>query len=108
MSKRNGAKGKRWNNYDNEEGQAAIIYMYVVGTVMLLAIYIYMTPIMDYLTAFHINMTQGAGALFPVSQNTEDSIFITQLAFRNWPLIVWIGLTVVCYEAALRMRSGQA
>ena len=90
---------------DNAEAQAAIIYLYVVGLVMGIAVYIYESPIMDAFSAFHVGATQGANPLFPVSQNLEDSIFLTQIAYHDWIFIYFIILTVSCYAAALKYRS---
>jgi hypothetical protein len=100
---------KEWfrRKYDHTAAQAAIIYLYVVGMAMGIAVYIYTSPIMDQLTVFHNNATQGASPLFPVSQNLQDSIFITQLAFRDWPLIYFILLTIAAYAAALKYRNTQ-
>jgi hypothetical protein len=93
--------------YDNTMAQAAIIYLYVAGLVMGISVYIYLSPIMESFTNVHNNLTQGATPLMYVSQNTQDSIFITQLAFRDWPIIYFILLTIAAYAAALKYRSNQ-
>ena len=101
------AEVKPWvrRKYDNAEAQAAIIYLYCVGLVMAIVIYIYTSPVMDALTEFHNNATQGSTAFLPVSQNLQDSIFITQLAFRDWPILFIIIWTIAAYAAALKYRS---
>jgi ABC-type lipoprotein release transport system permease subunit len=104
------AQIKNWVKlrYDNTAAQAAIIYLYVVGLVMGVALYIYMSPIMDGFTAFHTNATEGVNATLPISRNLQDSIFITQLAFRDWPIVYFVLLTIAAYAAALKYRSSQA
>ena len=100
---------KEWfrKKYDNAAAQAAIIYLYVVGLAVGISVFVYTSPIMDQLTIFHNNATQGATPLFPVSQNLQDSIFITQLAFRDWPIVYFVLLTIAAYAAALKYRSSQ-
>lgn len=92
----------------NDVAQAAIIYLYVVGLVLGLAMYIYTSPITDELTDFHYRTTDGANPLYDISQNLQDSIFITQLAIQNWPIIYFVLLTIAAYAAALRERGGYA
>jgi len=100
---------KNWvkREYDNAEAQAAIIYLYCVGLVMGIAVYIYLSPVMEAFTDYHFSATTGATPLMYLSQNTQDSIFITQLAFRDWPIGYFILLTVAAYAAALKYRSNQ-
>jgi heme A synthase len=93
--------------YDNAEAQAAVIYLYVVGIVVGIAAFIYTGPIMDTFTAFHNNSTQGVSPLYPISQNLQDSIFITQFGYRDWIIVYFIVLTIAAYAAALRYRNTQ-
>lgn len=90
----------------NDVAQAAVIYLYVVGLVLGLAMFIYTSPITDEMTLFHYTYTTGSDPLYTLSQNLQDSIFVTQLAIQNWPIIYFIGLTLAAYAAALRERSG--
>lgn len=92
----------------NEGAQAAIIYLYIVGFVLGIGLYIYVTPVVDEFTGFHVGYTTGITPLYPVSQNLEDSISITGLAIHAWPLIYMLILTIAAYAAALRQRSGYA
>lgn len=96
------------NRFSNEDAQAAVIFLYISGIVLLLAIYIYMGPITDGMTTFHFGITHGPNALLPVEQGMEDSIFITQLAIRDWPIFALIFLTLAAYVAALKQRSSMA
>ena len=90
---------------DSEAAQAAIIFLYIAGFAAGIAVYIYATPVVDEMTAFHNNNTQGANPMYPVSQNLQDSIFITQWAIHDWVIIYLIVLTIAAYAAALRYRS---
>ena len=94
--------------FDNESAQAAVIYLYVVGIVLGFAVFIYTSPITDNFTTFHNQYTQGADPMYPLSQNLQDSVYLTQLAIRAWPLIYFVLLTIAAYAAALRQRSGYA
>lgn len=100
---------KNWfvRKYDNAAAQAAIIYLYVVGIAMGVAVFVYTSPVMDQMTTFHNTVTQGPAPLFPLSQNLQDSIFVTQLAFRDWPIVYFVLLTIAAYAAALKYRSNQ-
>jgi len=80
-----------------------VIYLYIVGLIMGLAAFIYTSPTMDQFTSFHNNML--ASGLLPVSNELQGSIYITQLAFRDWPIIYFILLTVAAYIAALKWRN---
>jgi hypothetical protein len=97
-------KNQSW--LDSESAQAAIIYIYVVGMAMAIALYIYTGPVVDEFTAFHVSYTQGADPMYMLSQNLEDSIFITQWAYHDWIIIFFIVWTLAAYAAALRYRSG--
>lgn len=90
----------------DDVAQAAVIYVYVVGLVLGLAMFIYTSPVTDEMTDFHYKYTTGTDPLYTLSQNLQDSIFITQIAIQNWPIIYFIGLTLAAYAAALRERSG--
>lgn len=94
-----------WRRSLDEKAQAAIIYLYVVGLVMGIAVFIYTTPTVDYFTLFHNSYTQGANPVYPISQNLQDSIFITQFGIRDWPIIYFVLLTLAAYIAALKYRS---
>jgi hypothetical protein len=93
--------------YDNAEAQAAVIYLYVIGIAAFIAAWIYTGPIVDEFAAFHNHYTQGLGALYPISQNLQDSIFTTQLAFRIWIVVAFILLTIAAYASALKYRNTQ-
>ena len=94
---------KKW--MDNAEAQAAIIYTYLVGMIMAIALFIYTTPIVDEFTIFHNQYTQGVNPLYPVSQNLQDSIFLTQWGIHDWPIVFMILWTIGAYAAALKYRS---
>lgn len=91
--------------FTNEDAQAAVIFLFVAGTVLLLAIFIYMGPIIDGFTTFHVGITQGPNAFLPVEQGMEDSTFLTQMAIRDWPIFALLFLTLAAYVAALKQRS---
>jgi hypothetical protein len=92
----------------NDVAQAAVIYLYVCGIALGIGMYIYTSPIIDEFTGFHNVHTQGADPMYPISQNLQDSIFLTQLALRDWPIVYFVLLTIAAYSAALRQRSGYA
>jgi ABC-type polysaccharide/polyol phosphate export permease len=94
---------KRW--MDNAEAQAAILYLYAVGIVMAVMIFIYTSPIVDTFTIFHNQYTQGANPMYPISQNLQDSIFITQWGIHDWIIVFLIVWTIAAYAAALRYRN---
>ncbi len=97
-----------WRGKLGEGAQAAIIYLYVVGLVLGIAVYIYTTPIVDEFTGFHNNYTQGASPMYPVSQNLQDSIFLTQIAIHDWPIVYFVLLSLIAYIAALKYRTSVA
>lgn len=93
------------NQWWLDSAQAAIIYLYVVGLVLGVGLYIYTTPIVDEFSVFHNQYTQGATPLYPVSQNLEDSIFLTQWGIHDWVIVFLIVWTISAYAAALRYRN---
>ena len=97
-----------WKRSLDEKAQAAIIYLYIVGLVMGIAVFIYTTPTVDYFTTFHNQYTQGANPIYPISQNLQDSIFVTQFGIRDWPIVYFVFLTIAAYVAALKYRSSVA
>src|SRR5512138_352128 len=99
---------RKFYHWVNDEAQAAIIYLYVVGLVLGIAVYIYTTPIVDEFTGFHNNNTQGATPMYPISQNLQDSIFLTQIAIHDWPIVYFVLLTISAYIAALKYRTSVA
>lgn len=96
---------KKKNQWWLDSAQAAILYLYAVGIVMATMIYIYTTPVVDEFTTFHNQNTQGATPLYPLSQNLQDSIFITQWAIHDWIIVFLIVWTIAAYAAALRYRN---
>jgi hypothetical protein len=94
---------KQW--MDNAEAQAAILYIYIVGIVMGVTLYIYTTPIVDEFSVFHNQYTQGANPLYPISQNLQDSIFLTQWGIHDWVIVFLIIWTLAAYAAALKYRN---
>jgi hypothetical protein len=72
---------------------------------MILAIYIYLGPVMDAFTSFHNNATQGAMAYLPISQDRQDAIFITQLSWRDYPLVAFLILLIAGVVVTLRRRN---
>ena len=100
-------KARNWikKEFDNTEAQAAVIYMYIVGLVMGIAVYIYTSPIMDAFSVFHNSTSQVPSPIYPISQNLQDSQFLTQLAFHDWIIIYIIVLTLAAYVAALESRN---
>jgi len=96
---------KRSRRFSNDDAQAAVIYLFVVGMIAVLAVYIWMGPTMDAFTGFHNNATQGAGAFLPISQDRQDAIFVTQLAFRDYPLIAFIIMIISSVVATLKWRT---
>ena len=97
-----------WKRKLDDTAQAAIIYLYVVGLVMGIAVFIYTTPIVDEFSMFHNQYTQGASPMYPLSQNTQDSIFITGVAIHDWVIVYFVLLTLGAYAAALKYRSSVA
>ena len=94
--------------YSNEDAQAAIIFLLVVGLVAIGALYIYLGPTMDQFTIFHNEATQGPTAFLPVSQERQDSIFILQLAYRAYPIIAFVVVIMASVIAAMKWRTGYA
>lgn len=92
----------------NESAQAAIIFLFIVGLVAILSLFIFMSPVMDTFSSFHHNATQGAGAFLPVSQERQDSVYLLQVAYQVSPFIIFILLIIAALVAALRWRTGNA
>lgn len=96
-------RGDSWK--DPESAQAGIIYTYIVGIAMAIAVYIYTTPVVDEFTIFHNQYTQGANPMYPISQNLQDSIFFTQIGIHDWVIVFLVIWTIAAYAAALKYRS---
>lgn len=99
------------HKHNNEEAQAAIVFLFIVGLVAILSLYIFMSPVMDQFSSFHYNATEGTPghpAFLPISQERQDAIFLIQLAYQDFPLIVFILMILAGIVAALRWRTGNA
>ena len=92
----------------NDEAQAAVIFLFVVGTIAILAVFIWLGPVMDGFSSFHNNATQGYDghpAYLPVSQERQDAIFVTQIVWQNVPIITWILMIICSVIVALQWRT---
>ena len=109
-SKQNESKSSL-HKHNNEEAQAAIVFLFIVGLVAILSLYIFISPVMDSFSSFHYNATQGTPghpATLALSQERQDSIYLLQIAFQDYPLIVFILMILAAIVAALRWRTGNA
>lgn len=95
-------------SFSNDDAQAAIIFLLVVGLVAVGALYILTMPVMEDFNIFHNNATQGSSAFIPLSQERQDAVFILQVAYNAYPIIAFLILIVASVIAALRWRAGTA
>lgn len=89
--------------HSNDDAQAAVIYLFVVGMVAILAVYIWMSPVMDGFSSYHHNATTTYG--IPVSQDRQDAIFVTQVVWQDFPIIIFVLMIIASVVAALLWRT---
>lgn len=92
--------------YQNDDAQAAVIYLLVVGLVAFLAVFIWMSPVMDGFSSFHANATNSSNPhALPLSQDRQDAIFVTQIIYQDSPIIFFILLIIASVVATLKWRT---
>ena len=101
----NSPRPKSFPAYVNDDAQAAVIFLFIVGLIACLALWIWLSPTMDQFTTFHNAATQGASAFLPISQDRQDAIFLLQVAFGDYPLIAFVIITIAAVVAALKWRT---
>jgi hypothetical protein len=85
---------------DREEGSAAVVYVYVMGIIAMVAIWIILNPEVDAFLGF------ANTGVISYSQDLLNSMGITAQAYNVF-LIIWLlGWTLAAYIAALKARSG--
>jgi hypothetical protein len=80
--------------YNNDEAQLAVIFLFFIAVVFIGFYWMIMGGVMESLTNTHNNLTQGANATTPLSQDRQDSLIFLQSVFNNIPIIAFI-LTIV-------------
>lgn len=88
----------------NDDGQAVVIMMFVLAIVFCMFYWIMMNPIMDKMNEKHQQLTTGVNPAIPVSQERQDAIFVIQLAYTDYPIIVFILIIFAAIAAGLRNK----
>jgi hypothetical protein len=77
----------------------------ILGGIACLALWIWLSPIMDQFTLFHNTATTGPSAYLPISQDRQDAIYLIQVAFGDYPLLAFVIIIIAAVIAALKWRT---
>jgi len=89
---------------DNESAQVAVILFFFLAVVFIGFYWMMLGPMMDTTTAIHNNLTQGAGAPIPLTQDRQDALGLMQTVFQSTPIIAFILTIIVAIIAGLASR----
>ena len=90
---------------NNDDAQAAVIFLLILGGIACLALWIWMSPVMDQFTLFHNAATTGTSAFLPISADRQNAIYLLQVAYGDYPLIAFVILIIAAVVAALKWRT---
>jgi hypothetical protein len=80
--------------FSNDDAQIAVILVFFLCVVFVGFYWMVLGGVMDPVTSIHNNLTQGAGAPIPISQERQDSLSFLQGVFGAIPILVFI-LTII-------------
>jgi len=88
----------------NDSGQVAVVLFFLLALVFIGGYWMILGPMMDTTTSIHNNLTQGAGAPVPLTQDRQDSLIMMQGVFGSLPVIAFILLIIAAIVGALASK----
>lgn len=88
----------------NDSAQVAVILFFFLAVVFIGFYWMMLGPMMDTTTSIHNNLTQGAGAPIPLTQDRQDALIMMQGVFGSIPIIAFILTIIVAIVAALASK----
>ena len=106
-----GQKGKKRSErkkpFLSEAAVSGVVLILILGLIGCITIWIISGPVEDTVLGFHRNATSGAHATLPLSQERQNAIWYTQIAYDDYPLIIFILACIGATVAALNWRTKQ-